>query len=462
MSLYGILGVGASGLRAATVGVNVASQNATNAATPGYSRREVLQDPVSGPPLGGGGVLARGPTRAVDRFVERRLLGATASHAEADARLSALGPVDDALSESAGLGSALDAFEGAMQALAGSPTDTAVRSDVLASASALCEAFQRSSATLTAARNDADQRIGDEVGKANDLLREIDALQTQIKKAEAGGAEASDLRDQRDQRIRELAGIVPVRVVPGERGAVDVVLDGGLSLVSADGGAHPLSTSRDPATGMLAVCVTSAGAVTDVSARLGGGSIGGLLRARDTVIPAAQASLDQLAYDVSAAYDAAHAAGYGLDGGTGRQLFATSATPTGAAAAMSVSSDVLGHPERIGAASDPALVGGDNRNAQTLAALATTAIASSGTRSAGDALADLMASGGQAVQTAQRDADVLGAAESQASALRASISGVSSDDEMVALTQFQRAYQASLKVVETADQMLQDLLAMKR
>jgi len=65
------------------------------------------------------------------------------------------------------------------------------------------------------------------------------------------------------------------------------------------------------------------------------------------------------------------------------------------------------------------------------------------------------------VQSAKRDSDVLGAAESQATALRSSISGVSSDDEMVALTQFQRAYDASAKVVQAADQMLQTLIAMK-
>jgi flagellar hook-associated protein FlgK len=33
---------------------------------------------------------------------------------------------------------------------------------------------------------------------------------------------------------------------------------------------------------------------------------------------------------------------------------------------------------------------------------------------------------------------------------------------MISLTQYQRAYEASLKVVQTADEMLQELLQMKR
>ncbi|MBN8616906.1 MAG: hypothetical protein J0L92_40360, partial [Deltaproteobacteria bacterium] len=94
MTVQSLLHVGASGMRAATLGVNVAAQNATNVATEGYSRRSVRQEPLPGPPSGGRGVRTEGPVRTVDRFVERRLLGATSAHAEAGARLTALGPLD--------------------------------------------------------------------------------------------------------------------------------------------------------------------------------------------------------------------------------------------------------------------------------------------------------------------------------------------------------------------------------
>jgi flagellar hook-associated protein 1 FlgK len=50
----------------------------------------------------------------------------------------------------------------------------------------------------------------------------------------------------------------------------------------------------------------------------------------------------------------------------------------------------------------------------------------------------------------------------QMDALRESVSGVSSDDEMISLMRYQRAYQASLRVVETADQMMQELLRLGR
>jgi flagellar hook-associated protein 1 len=46
-------------------------------------------------------------------------------------------------------------------------------------------------------------------------------------------------------------------------------------------------------------------------------------------------------------------------------------------------------------------------------------------------------------------------------ALRQSVSGVNTDEEMMNVMKFQRSYQAALRVVETADQMLQSLLNMR-
>ncbi len=461
MSVQNLLGIGASGLRAATLGVNVASQNATNAATEGYSRRSVVQHPLPGPPRGGNGVRTDGPMRAADRFIERRVLGATGSEAEASARLAALGPVDAALGEDAGLGQALDALQASLESLSARPADGPTRTEVLASAEGLAAAFRRTSQALASARVEADLRVEQDVSRVNSLSSEIDALQRAIVTSEVSGDEASDLRDQRDQRVRDLAAIVPIHTVEGPLGSLSVVLAGGISLVRAEGGSSELGTSPDPTTGAMRVVRDAAGAQEDITARIHGGSLGGLLAARDGGIANAIRGLDQLAYDVATAYSAAHAAGFGLDGVGARALFDAGAGVTGAALAFSVSSDVAGQPDRLAAATDPTLVAGDNRIALSLTALSTATFATGGQTATG-ALARLMSQAGQASADASRDQTLLSAAVSQAQAVRESITGVSSDDEMVALMQFQRAFEASLKVVQTADEMLQELLAMKR
>jgi flagellar hook-associated protein 1 FlgK len=254
---------------------------------------------------------------------------------------------------------------------------------------------------------------------------------------------------------------LPITQIDGERGSVSILLDGGTALVRAEGGTSPLGTSTDPTTGLVRVTRNVSGLDEDITARLRGGSIGGLLAARDGALADALSDLDQLAFDVAGAYSAAHSAGFGLDGVAGRRLFEAGATATGAALAFVVSTDVAGQPDRLAAASDPTLVAGDNRNALALTALSSTRFTTSG-RTASEALSDLVASVGRAVDGADRDATLLESARSQAWSVRESISGVNSDDEMIALTQYQRAYEASLKVVQTADEMLQELLQMKR
>ena len=212
---------------------------------------------------------------------------------------------------------------------------------------------------------------------------------------------------------------------------------------------------------------TVAGAVQDITAELapGGdarGRLGGVLHARDGALATARDSLDQLAFDLSGAYNAVHAAGIDALGGTGRNLFEPPGAVVGAAGAFRVSADVRDQPERLAAAQDALALPNDDRNALALADLADAAAALGGTATATEAYAALLAQVGADVRFARGDDDRAGALLQQTEALRESVSGVNTDEEMVGLLEFQRAYQASLRVVQTADEMLAELLQLKR
>lgn len=458
-----LLHVGSSGLRAATFGVNVSSQNAVNSATPGYSRRTITQSPQPGPPAGGNGVSARGPIRIVDRFLDRRLLGATSSHAEATARHDASQVLDMVLSEGTGsIGDALDAFESSVRELAASPADLGLRRAVLAGADTVAASFRNASQAIVDARDELDLRIEDDVGQVNRLTGEIDRLQQEIRRSEVTGTEASDLRDQRDQRLRELSEIVPIDVLDGPEGTVNVMLGGSLSLVSAEGGASQLVASASTTDGRMHVLRQTAGRLEDVTSLVSSGALGGRVAARDGALADAQASLDQLAFDAATTWNGVHAAGIGLDGATGRPLFAPPAGVTAAARLLSVDSSVAGNPQAIGAATDPTLLPGDNRNLLALVASLGAAITTGGTRTASAALADIVATAGSAVRDAATATDAWGAQKDQIAGLRESVSGTSSDDEMVNLMKYQRAYEASLRVISTADEMLTELVNLGR
>ncbi|MEM6960605.1 MAG: flagellar hook-associated protein FlgK [Myxococcota bacterium] len=461
-TVFGILNLGANGMRSHAFGTQVSSQNASNVGTEGYSRRLAHIDPIAAqsPGLGSRAV---GQKRVIDPYIERRLLGARSMMGESSARAEALRPLDEAFGDEAGnLADALDAFENAIADLSSDPSDLTRRNSVLTLAEQLAYSFRATSDFLTQRREDINGRIEDEVADLNGKLEEIARLGQEIAKTELSELEASDLRDRRDQLVREVADVVPVTVLEQEDGPIQLLLGGGQSLVTADGSVHPLSTQRNPATSNVDVFRISAGVQENVASSLTSGQLSGWIDARDGGLTSAQNALDQLAFDFTTAYNGTHSAGYGLDGITGRNLFETIGTTSSAASQVQISSAVDGVPEALAAATDPTLLPGDNRNALDLQALATNSIALGSTATAGEALRELIGDAGVTVSDALFREEASESALEQVSTLRESVSGASTDEEMVNLMQFQRSYQTSLQVIQTADEMLAELINLKR
>lgn len=461
MNLFSVLGIGASGIRSASYGAGVAGHNATNAGTPGYSRRIAHAVPGHpGPPIGGG-VVDGAARRVIDLPAERRLLLAGSNLHAAESEVQLLDGLDRTLGSDDGVIGALSEFEAALSDLSATPGDIGVREAVLGRADTLAASFRAAAKALDDARAAANERARAGVGRANELLSQASALTSQIADAEAGGTEASDLRDRRDEVLRSLAAELPLRTLTHDDGSISVSLESGEPLLSRDGRASLLAVGATT-TGDVTVLAQVAGASVDISAKLTSGTIGGALLTRDGTITTAQASLDTLAFDVATAYNATHSAGFGLDGVGGRPLFAAPAAVPGAARSLAVSSAVAGQPDAIAAAIDPLAIPGDGRNALALAALATSSIASGGTQSARGAFSSLVGAVGRAIADGEGRVAIAESAFAQATTLRETISGVSEDEEMITLMKYQHAHQAALRLVAVADEMLGELMQLKR
>lgn len=130
----------------------------------------------------------------------------------------------------------------------------------------------------------------------------------------------------------------------------------------------------------------------------------------------------------------------------------------GAAGAMAVQ---LSDPRQISAASQEEDLPGGNDNAILLAQLQSKQVSSLRATFQGF-YAGLMGEIGNRVQTSERNLSVADAMAGRLDAMREEKSGVSLDEEMTNLISFQRAYQASAKLIVTADELLQTVIGMKQ
>jgi flagellar hook-associated protein 1 FlgK len=212
--------------------------------------------------------------------------------------------------------------------------------------------------------------------------------------------------------------------------------------------------------GHVALSLTWKGAgPTTLAGSAWGGTIGGALSARDGALATAVSRIDTLAYDFATAVNTVHQNGFGLDGSGGRDLFTVGATSDGAARDFTVSAEVLADPGALAAASASTAVPGDSQN--LLAIIHTESQALSGGTDVGATLSSITAQFGAAAQRASASSEQDAAVKKNLTDLRQSVSGVSTDEELISMQAAQRAYEAIAKVIQTSNEMMQTLLSIK-
>lgn len=465
MSLNSILFTARDALAAQSYGVNVTSQNITNANTAGYVRREaLLQTRIHGTATYGSVEIA-GLRRSSDRFVEAQYhssLGKSAASEERDAQLSILETVFNDLA-GAGIGSALDSINRSFQQLSVDPSDTIAREDVLASLGEFVSRVHETGETLASQRTEILNHMQNLVSDLNESAKEIAALNKQIRIAEAQGEDAADLRDRRGLVLLNLAPVININVVEHPDGSI-LVQAAGATLVEGDQ-AREYALDLDGSGDVRLLARRTDGSFSNITGGLTGGQLEGLREVRDRDITFVQGQLDEYVYDFATALNTQHASGFGLDGSTGSPLFdfnLAGPPPQGISQTIAISAAVLGQPQRIAAADSLATTPGSGVNAKALTFVFDRSVVFGGTRTPSEGYSDLVGQVGLRRANAQREHELHEAMAAQFHQLNESVSGVSLDEEMVALTRYQRAYQAASRVLTVADELLKELLGAVR
>ncbi len=462
--LFSVLSTSATALNAQQSVTSVISNNLANVDTPGYSRQTANLQSSSLDMLGGvvlgGGVTVSNVTQTRDRFVEAQLPSSQGAAAFSQAQSNSLTAVDALnASNSSGISSALAAFWTSMQSLSQDAGNASLRTGAVTATQALASSFNSTSSSLDAARSGLDTQIIGSLTQVNTLSQQIATLNTQIRGASAGAQPPNDLLDARQNAQDALVALTGAQVVRDAQGDVSLSLGTGLALVSGESAAK-LSTSPDVSNGnhvaVFATLADGTGPVSVSNAAIGG-QIGGWLSARDGALKTAATAIDQLAYDVARAVNTATTSSFALNGSAGQALFTIGSSAAGAAGSISVNNAIVNDESLLPTKGTSTAGAGDATGLANLINVQSQAM--SGGQTAATTLATLTSQFGSETQQATANAAADQASLTHLTTLRASASGVSTNEELVNMQRAQSAYQAMSRVITTTQAMLTALMA---
>lgn len=218
-TLFGSLNTGYSGLQVSQLQVQTVSNNIANADTEGYSRQRTIvknSTPLDTVPGAVGlGVQAQTILRVHDEYVYNRLRSATNNKEFTGFSSDTLQEVSQYFPDmqDVGIGTDLTEFFNAWQDYADSPGDVNQAIAVTQKINTLSTTIQQAYDNVYAMQTTLNDQVVTVVDQVNALATKIATLNGQIAKVEAGGLEnANDLRDERDNALLTLSGIVGVSV----------------------------------------------------------------------------------------------------------------------------------------------------------------------------------------------------------------------------------------------------------
>src|SRR5580704_5701677 len=318
-----------SGLEAAQAAIDTTGQNIANASTPGYSRQRVnltersqLTIPALSSYTGDGSQFGTGVditsiTRIRDTFLDSQYRAQNTTENGDSTSSTILGQVQAGLAEASsttGLSHALDQFFTDWSTLGASPGNAGAQQAVMCDGANVADQLNTLSGQLTTLQSQVTSQYNTltdpSTGAVANDANQIAQLNGQIAQAQSAGINANALEDQRDNVIDDLSQYSNVNVTTQSNGMVNVSF--GNAAIAAQNG----TADGTPLVNGTSVDLTDN--LTDSNLSGSGGTLGSLLGLYDATTQTGQiatysSTLDtvanQLATTVNSAISGADAAG---------------------------------------------------------------------------------------------------------------------------------------------------------
>jgi flagellar hook-associated protein 1 len=463
--LFSALSSSAQSLSTQSEGVQIAGKNIANATTKGYSKQRLIIGSLGTVETAVGpqsmGTVASGVEQLRDKYLDEQvvqqisqtsylkaqdqnLLKAQASLSEQISNASGSSSITDTTSTTSGIGASIDDFFNAFSSLAANPSDVGAKQVLLQKADLLANQINVTDDRLDSLQSDITSQNTDDLVAVNDLLNQVANLNGQIQKYEVDNAGAAvDLRDQRQTALEKLSAYMDFTTKEISDG------NGQIQLMAQDAdGNDVLLVDKASALGDVTYDANektfSAGSPATVLG-LTGGSLQGNVDVRDGEIQDLRYSLknvaDQLTTSVNEAYNS---------GGSGGDFFAASPS----SGLIALDSDLDYSTLKTASNGDS----GGNDIALAVAAVASKDFAVSSGNAIDGTISGYYsktASGfGESVASAEAKLSDQQTVEKLVTSQRDSVSGVSQDEEMTDLMKYQRGFQASSRVINVIDSLL--------
>lgn len=331
MGLSNVMSNALSGMRVTQSGLDVVSQNISNADSVGYVRRRV---DVVEQPLGNTSGYARvnGVQRMLDKVVQRQLWSETSGAGYTSARANLLNGLDSlygAPDSSSSLGATLSRFTQSLQQLKSDPANYTLRTNVVSGAQDMASRLRTLSDGVQELRTEAENRLSAAVTRANDLLNQIKSTNSNILES-ANLTNGVALRDQRDRLVTELSSLIDIRTTEDQSSGINIFTTGGVTLFT---GSNPTKLTFEPSSavgpdqiwnadpalsGVGSIkAVNEFGISVDLIANnaIRSGEIAALVEMRDKTLVEAQNQLDELAANMARSLSDREVAGTAVTAG---------------------------------------------------------------------------------------------------------------------------------------------------
>jgi flagellar hook-associated protein 1 len=464
--IHSMLDIGKRSMMNSQTTLQTVAHNIANKTTEGYSRQRV--DQVTAQPITEGnlqlgmGARAASVSRTNNPFLDRQLQIETGIMGFHEAQADTMTRVEQIFNEQTnkGLNQYMSDFYNAFRELSNNPESSTTRVMAREAGQALVNDFHRVNTNLEQVQRELDKDTDSQIQEINKMTKEVADLNSRISSIEIQGNPANDERDRRDVLVKHIQEKIDVKVADGDNGMISLSTAGNALLVSGYD-ANQLKVGLDSATHRTHVYFqpTPHGTPFDITDRIKGGHLGGNLDIRDKLLPDLKDKIDNLAETFSNEVNAAHVRGFDRNGHQGGLFFEIAKGDGGAAINIKVNDEILEDATRIAASAKPGAVG-DNTVANVISMLQFKENMDGSTMdnyySAQVGRVGVVANG--AIKAKDTQENIL----KQVNSLRESVSGVSLDEETTKLIEHQKAFEASARVIKTADEMFDTILNLKR